>query len=174
MTLYSAVFKLLISYHKDYGTTPTLPYFYSGTTQAPYISFNGTALVNYSYVQLTAVRITLSTSVQCHTDKNECCSLSEGTYRGNWYFPNGSQLLFSRSRLPIFQGRGTKKVVLYYTGTAGKSGIYHCSIETNAVNSDDFDTSTVVGETLFVGLYEASEGNSFMVLVLRVKLILLH
>ena len=37
------------------------------------------------------------------------------------------------------------------------SGLYHCDIETVAVNDDDPDTIT--GETVYVGLYPPNEGN---------------
>ena len=136
---------------------------HTDAARAPYISFGGSTLANHSYVNLTAVW-----SVRCHTDMNKCCSSSEGPYRGDWYFPNGSRLLFSTSRHPIYEGRRAKIVVLHYTGSDGESGIYRCTIETNAVKSDDIDT--LVGENVYVGLYEAFEGNSSMVLVLRVKL----
>ena len=55
----------------------------------PYVSFNGQALANHSYVDLSLVgnHSSGSDSVQCHTDVSKCCSSANGPYRGDWSFP---------------------------------------------------------------------------------------
>ncbi|CAI8046731.1 hypothetical protein GBAR_LOCUS25838, partial [Geodia barretti] len=40
-----------------------------------------------------------SDSVQCHTDLSTCCSGTEGSHRGDWYFPDETRLPFSRTML---------------------------------------------------------------------------
>ena len=60
----------------------------------PYVSFMGTNLSNHSFVDLTQVGTAKdgSDSVQCHTDLSTCCNAAAGSDRGDWYFPNGTQL----------------------------------------------------------------------------------
>ena len=84
--------------------------------------------------------------VQCHTDLNTCCSKPQGDDRGDWYFPNGIRLPFP-GPVNLYETRGAQVVVLRYRGSGGTSGIYHCDIETNAVNDDDGR------ESVYVGLY---------------------
>ena len=108
----------------------------------PYVSFMGDNMPNNSYINLTLVGNNASSSVKCHTDLKACC---ETTNRGAWYFPN-------ERRLPphsigtgrgLFESREAQRVDLRYEGSEGTSGVYHCEIDTNAVNK----------ETVFVGLY---------------------
>ena len=75
----------------------------------------GVDLTNHSYVDLTQVWNATdgNDSVQCHTDLSTCCHTDLGTYCnaaagpdcGDWYFPNGTRLLFSGNRVNIFEGR---------------------------------------------------------------------
>ena len=115
----------------------------------PYVSFMGTNLPNHSYVDLTLVggAVDGSDSVQCHTDLATCCSRLEGANRGDWYFPNGSRLLFDFYGGDIGEWRLAQRVDLRRRNNAATSGIYCCTIETNAVNDDDGR------ETVYVGLY---------------------
>ena len=57
----------------------------------PYVSFSGQILANHSYVDLSLLGSDYSgsDSVQCHTDLVTCCSHSQGSHRGDWYFPDG-------------------------------------------------------------------------------------
>ena len=110
----------------------------------PYVSFMGTNLPNHSYVDLTLVG---SDRVQCHTDLDSCCSMTEGADRGDWYFPNGDRLQFSYNPGGIYESRGKQVVYLHRRNNGGTSGIYRCTIETNAVNDEDGR------ETVYVGLY---------------------
>ena len=113
---------------------------------APYLTFMGNNIPNHSYVDLNTVEIIENNTLQCHTDLQSCCSVTEGPDRGDWYFPNGSKLPFSGD---VYEGRGAQLVVLQYTGSGGISGVYRCDIETIAVNNNSGDVS------LFVGLYDS-------------------
>ena len=124
----------------------------------PYVSFMGPALPDHSYVDLNTVGSAgdNSDSVVCHTDLQSCCSRSEGIHRGNWSFPDGTQLPFTSPTVPIGLGRNAQIAIIRRTGSAiGPTGIYHCDIPTNAVHHES-DIS--VGETVYVGLYPANGG----------------
>ena len=126
----------------------------------PYVSFMGTNLPNHSYVDLTLVgsRQGGSDSVQCHTDLRTCCSAAQGDDRGDWHAPG------SQDRLPfggfgdIFEQRRAQRVDLCRRNNGDTSGIYRCTIETNAVNDEDGR------ETVCVGLY-ASGGQSLPIIM---------
>ena len=115
----------------------------------PYVSFMGTDLTNHSYVDLTLVGSYASDSVQCHTDLDSCCRRAQGPDRGDWYFPNGERLHFSGD---IDEHRDAQRVDLRRRNNGGISGIYRCTIETNAVHSDN-DSDTTTRETVYIGLY---------------------
>ena len=122
----------------------------------PYVSFGLTdqALANHSYMDLSTVGSDYDgrDSVVCHTDLDTCCSSRQGPHRGDWYFPDGTRLPFSGD---MYQGRGAQRVVLRRTTATGPTGIYRCDIPTEAVH-DNTDSS--VRETVYVGLYNGSEG----------------
>ena len=126
----------------------------------PYVSFMGTNLTNHSYVDLTLVGDTKdsngSDSVQCHTDLSTCCRAAAGPDRGDWYFPNGTQLAIPNITFNIFESRQAQRVDLRHRGRSDvTSGIYRCTIETNAVHNDSGR------ETVYAGLY-ASGGEEDM------------
>ena len=113
----------------------------------PYVSFRGQTLANHSYVDLSLVGddSSGSDSVQCITDLSTCCSNTEGSHRGDWFFPAGTRLPFSGD---ITQNRGSQRVELRRINNARTPvGIYRCSISTNA---------RYVRATIYVGLYTAS------------------
>ena len=116
----------------------------------PYVSFMGTNLPNHSYVNLTLVGSAAGSSVQCRTDRDTCCTMTQGLDRGDWYFPNGDRLQFSGD---IYEHRGAQRVYLHRRNNGDSSGVYRCDIETDAVNDEDGR------ETVYVGLY-ASRGES--------------
>ena len=89
-----------------------------------------------------------SDSLQCYTDLETCCSSAQGSDRGYWYAP-GSQdrLPFSSEPGDIYQQLGAERVDLRYRNNGDTSGIYRCTIETNAVNNDDGQ------EVVYAGLY---------------------
>ena len=117
----------------------------------------GQTLVNHSYVDLSLVGSDyFSDSVMCHTDLTTCCSSSQGVHRGDWYFPNGTRLLFSGNG-DVYEARGAQRADLHHTNATGPTGIYHCDIATVAVH-DDTDIS--VRDTVYVGLYSNDEGKN--------------
>ena len=120
----------------------------------PYVSFMGQTLVNHSYVYLSTVGRASdnSDSVVCYTDLSTCCSGSQGSHRGDWYFPDGSRLLFTSS---IGLTRGAQIAVIRRSSGTGPTGIYRCDIPTVAFH-DDTDIS--VRDSVYVGLYTSSGG----------------
>ena len=128
-------------------------------TEFPYISFMGETLPNHSYVNLTLVggpRLNDGDhSVQCHTDLMTCCSGGQGRHRGDWFFPNGDRLPFFRPNVGIHEQREAQRVEIRRNNNDSRSGIYQCTIPTDAVH-DESDLS--VRETVYVGLY-ATGGN---------------
>ena len=123
----------------------------------PYVSFMDQTLVNHSYVDLSIVGYSSdgSNSVQCHTDLSTCCSGSQGSHRGDWYFSNGTILPFSGD---MYKVRGAQRVDLRRNTATGPTGIYRCGIATNAVH-DDTDNS--LRDTVYVGLYTTGEGSYY-------------
>ena len=124
----------------------------------PYVRFMGTNLSNHSYVDLTLVGDARNgnDSVQCHTDLVTCCNSDAGPDRGDWYFPNGTRLPFPNIAFNIFGIRQAQRIDVRHRGRSDvTSGIYHCTVETNAVHDDDGR------ETVYVGLY-ASGGEEDM------------
>ena len=122
---------------------------------APYVTFMGETLPDHSYVDLSLVGGSVSgDEVVCNTDLSTCCNGDAGPHRGDWYFPNGGRLPFPRND-PLVEIRQFQRVELSRdrSGSA-PSGIYHCSIETRAVNSDN-NTDLTTRETVYVGLYDS-------------------
>ena len=121
----------------------------------PYVSFMGQILANHSYVDLSLVGDDNSgnDNAQCHTDLNTCCTGTQGSHRGDWYFPNGDRLPFSGD---IHERRDNWRVDLRRRNSATSPvGIYRCDIPTNVVHHD---TDISVRATVYVGLYTASGG----------------
>ena len=89
-----------------------------------------------------------SDSVQCHTDLSTCCNNAAGADRGDWFFPSGTVLPIPNIAHNIFESRQPQQVDLRHRGTGDAiSGIYRCTVETNAVNDEDGR------ETVYAGLY---------------------
>ena len=120
----------------------------------PYVSFMGTNLPNHSYVDLTLVGrpVDGSDSVECRTDLSTCCNSTQGADRGDWYFPNGSRLNFNGDPGDIYEVRTARRVDLRRRNNGDTSGIYRCTIETNAVHSND-NSDVTTRETVYAGLY---------------------
>ena len=67
---------------------------------APYLTFNDSLIPNHAYVDLSLMMYPgnddttadISSTVICHTDLTTCCRKEAGPDRGNWFFPNGSQV----------------------------------------------------------------------------------
>ena len=114
----------------------------------PYLQLRGQNLINHSYVQLSRVSNESSSSLQCRTDLRNCCSIAQGSFRGDWYFPNGTRLSFYKEH-GFYEGRGAKIVNLYRNKQAtSPTGIFYCKIP--------YDNNNPSNETLYVGLYNNS------------------
>ena len=115
----------------------------------PYLSFQGNTLVNNSYLNYSHLGATIGDSVQCITNLGMCCSSSQGSYRGNWFSPDGTQLQFNNpdSTEPAYQTRTPQQVNLFRRSNVIPSGIYCCVIPTHISDSN----------ILCIGLYR-SEG----------------
>ena len=132
----------------------------------PYIHFMGVNLTNHSYVDLNLVGVGENDpAVQCHTDLQTCCNSDDGPDRGNWYGPTGDRVAFPGPTSGTIFVRRTERIDLRYTGTdsGSDSGIYRCTIETNAVNSED----NTAQEILYLGVY-LSGG-----IIIHIKLLLI-
>ncbi|CAI8044775.1 Neogenin (Fragment) [Geodia barretti] len=125
----------------------------------PHLSFMGQTLANHSYVDLGQVGRPDDggEGVRCITDLTTCCTGSDGSHRGDWYFPNGTRLPIPASDVDTFEAREPQRVDIHRnTNAKSPTGIYRCDIPTNAVHDDD-DIS--VRDTVYVGLYTASGGD---------------
>ena len=120
----------------------------------PYVSFMGQTLANHSYVDLGQVGTTDANSLMCHTDLATCCSSTQGPYRGDWFFPNGTRLSLSGV---VYESRSPQLVQLrrMHSTSNGPWGIYRCNIPTVSVH-DELATSSA--ELVYVGLYPANGG----------------
>ena len=119
----------------------------------PYVTFMGQTLANHSYVDLRLVGndVSGSDSVQCHTDLSTCCSSAQGVHRGDWYFPDGTELPLIPDPGDTYEQREAQRLDLHRENDATPpSGVYRCDIATVAVH-DDIDIS--VRDTVYVGLY---------------------
>ena len=131
---------------------------------APYLSFNDSVIPNHAYVDLSLMMYPgndvvndTSSTVICHTDLTTCCNTASGDDQGDWYFPDGAGLPGAGSNNvnshPIAV-RKRNKLVRLQRGPVGTisdipDGIYHCDIETVAMNSAD----NTARETVYVGVY---------------------
>ena len=119
---------------------------------APYLSFNDSVIPNHAYVDLSLMMYPgndvvndTSSTVICHTDLTSCCRGDDGDDQGDWYFPDGAGLPGAGSNNvnshPIAVRKRNKLVRLQRGPTGAISdipdGIYHCDIETVAMNSAD-------------------------------------
>ena len=115
----------------------------------PYVSFNGETYANHSYLDLTLVGNMELNKVLCHTNNQDCCSSGQGSYRGDWYFPNGSRLPFPKQdEHAIAEKRVAQRVELVRVLNNGDvSGIYRCNITTSV----SYGMGMI--EFVFIGLY---------------------
>ena len=129
----------------------------------PNVSFMGQTLANHSYVDLSLVghNNSGSDSVQCHTDLNTCCNNTQGSHRGDWYFPDGTRLPFPGG-VDIFESRGAQRVDLRRRNSATSPvGVYRCDIPTIALYNNS--NISVRDAPVYMGLYTASGGKQLHV-----------
>ena len=129
---------------------------------APYLTFMRQTLPNHSYVDLSALGELDNEDdhVVCHTNLTSCCG-GVLTDCGYWYFPDGAVLPEAAGG----PGAADNHIVMWRLNTQRVSlirgtgpgdapyGIYHCIIETNAVNGQNNSPDGITGETLYVGVY---------------------
>ena len=96
----------------------------------PHVRFMGNVLMNHSYVNLSLVGTSENNNVSCHTNRGACCTMAQGSHRGDWFFPNGTRLKFNLSYNGgnIYQAREAQRVSLLRRYNGNVSGIYHCNI----------------------------------------------
>ena len=114
------------------------------------LMFEGKSLANNSLVDLENIGITdqlSDASLQCTTNKTDCCHLAYNTVRfGWWYYPNGTEV--TNNNFDLYRHRG-RSVAYLNRRKGGMGGIYRCKItDRHGVNL-----------TWFVGLYAGQEGN---------------
>ena len=132
---------------------------------APYLTFSDSVIPNHAYVDLSLMMYPgnddttadISSIVICHTDLATCCRSQAGPDQGDWYFPSGVKLRGAGKNNvnshPIAQRKRDQLVRLQRgppeaTGDI-PDGIYHCDIETVAVNN----VGNTARETVYVGVY---------------------
>ena len=73
----------------------------------PYVYFMHQTLANNSHVDLSQVgRPDIGDGgegLQCVTDLSTCCTSSDGSHRGDWYFPDGTRLPFTAPDVDPFE-----------------------------------------------------------------------
>ena len=94
-----------------------------------------------------------SEALICATDKETCCTV-EFDAVGNWYMPNGSQIMQQVNDSRVFYvSRGNQTVELNYVGASDRevpTGIYHCEIA---------DKNNVINY-LYIGIYPQNKGST--------------
>ena len=117
----------------------------------------------YPTVDFTAVGQDIGgpgSTVRCHTDLFTCCTGSQGSHTGDWYFPYGPAVFGGSSGGDIYMHRDFRVVHLHRRNNPTlQTGIYHCEIPTVAVNDN---TNTNMGETVYVGLFLPNQGNNLL------------
>ena len=123
----------------------------------PYLSLGSSNYTNHSYLDFDRIGEVSLNQLHCHTDLATCCNNDAGDHRGNWYYPNGTQIPFGSSTLYLRRQSGSvyiSRETNLPAVTSAASGIYRCTIETNAVHSPD--GSNTAGETIYIGIYTSS------------------
>ena len=118
---------------------------FSGATDV-WFSLSGTTYQNNSCVTLEDIDEN-DNALNCKISRTDCCINNTGTYRGNWFFPNGSRVLSGDKLWNFYRTRG-EMVVHMKRRRGGEEGIYHCEIP----------DSTNVKQTIYIGVYTASSG----------------
>ena len=104
-------------------------------------------LANHSYVDLSLVGSAGSgNGVQCITDLSTCCRITDGTHRGDWFFPSGSRLSFTGD---VHESRGAQGVAVSKNECCVIIWSVSLRFPTNGVHDDDSSVRVMV----YVGLY---------------------
>ena len=110
------------------------------------VEFHGTGILEHGLAILTEIDTSDWETLQCLTDKTDCCSATEGS----WVYPNGSEISTgSDSQMYVTRGSGVVRLHRKPWGD-GTEGIYQCRI------SDRRGTVQI----LLIGLYPPDNGRS--------------
>ena len=110
------------------------------------IEFRGGEIPEHGLAVLTEIDTSEGETLQCLTDKTDCCSATEGS----WLYPNGSEISTgSDSQMYVTRGSGVVRLHRKPWGD-GTEGIYQCKIP------DGRGTL----QNLLVGLYPPDNGRS--------------
>ena len=108
--------------------------------------FGGEEIPEHGLTVLTEIDTSNVETLQCLTDKRDCCSATEGS----WLYPNGSEILTgsdSDSQMYVTRGYGVVRLHRKPWGD-GTEGIYQCNIP---------DRRGTV-QNLLIGLYPPDNG----------------
>ena len=110
---------------------------------------NGTVIPNHGLVLLEDIGESDTQSLLCLTNRTDCCQppQSPGGEIGNWFFPNGSQVLNKGYGWDFHTNRGPS-VVRMHRRRGGVTGIYYCKIPDDNVGV----------QILYVGVYTNTTG----------------
>ena len=113
------------------------------------LSLRGTTYQNNSLVILEGISEG-DDALLCVTDNTACCARDQSPGQGilgDWYYPNGTQVVNAGDRWDFYRNRGQSVVRLNHRG-GGVTGIYRCVIP---------DTAGI-DQTLYIGVYTAATG----------------
>ena len=117
-----------------------------------WFSLNGTTYQNNSIVTLEDIGEG-GDALLCVTDVTDCCRPFPDKALGNWFFPNGTRVLSSGHQWDFHRTRG-QSVIRLQRRRGGADGIYRCVIPVPQSDAED------VNQTIFIGVYTASTGES--------------
>ena len=93
-------------------------------------------------------------ALHCVTDDTTCCGGANGNRRGDWYFPDGHQLLSGTANAFLWYASWqTGAVLMNFRGTAttGTTGLHRCDIHDSTGTQHQFYTCIYadVGDNIF-------------------------
>ena len=104
--------------------------------QIVYLSLNGKTIPDDGSVLASDIGEGDLNGLLCHTDRRNCCTRSDGTAQGEWYFPGqpGDQVQVDGGRKGDFfyRTRGTGVVRLNRRGNPSERGRFRCEVMNDA------------------------------------------
>ena len=93
---------------------------------------NGQSIASGSGVLITDIGEGSASALRCMTDQTGCCNVGE-TRRGQWIFPDGTEVDPPGAGGDFYRDRGTQTVFLHRRNNAlGPLGTYCCDVDTVA------------------------------------------
>ena len=94
-----------------------------------YLTLDGETIPNDGTVLVTAIGEG-SGGLLCNTDRSDCCRGSDGAAQGEWYFPDGDQVLIEGTRTGNFfyRDRGDGVVRLNRRNNPSERGRFRCEV----------------------------------------------